>query len=125
VGTSITKGSKYCVRGAVEVSRSNLYQAAKAGRVATIGPQAQALRSSTQRRQAAALKAWTPTDKPEWLDEKAYCEKIRPRLVGFTLRAVMLKISRPYAANIRDGKCVPHPRHWLALAAITTVSRDS
>jgi CRISPR-associated endonuclease Cas1 len=126
-GTSITKGSKYCVRCAVEVSRSNLYQAAKAGRVATIGPQAQALRSSTQRRQAAALKAWTPTDKPEWLDEKTYCEKIRPRLVGFTLRAVMsaLKISRPYAANIRDGKCVPHPRHWLALAAITTVSRDS
>jgi CRISPR-associated endonuclease Cas1 len=120
-GSSITQGSTYCVRCAVDVSRANLIEAAKSGRIATISPQAQALRSKTQRRQAAALKAWSPSDKPYWLDEKTYRKEIQPRLLGSTIQKIMsaLKISRPYAASIRDGKCLPHPRHWLALASLS------
>ena len=48
--------------------------------MATFSAKAQALRSATQRRQAAALKAWNPADKPDWLDEKTYREKIQPLL---------------------------------------------
>jgi hypothetical protein len=124
-GAPITKGSTYCVRCAVGVSKENLLKAAKAGRVATVRPKAQAMRSITQRRQAAALKAWKEADRPSWLDRNMYLKKVQPRLVKFTLQAIMetLKISRPYAANIRDAKCVPHPRHWLPLAVLAGVSQ--
>jgi len=76
----ISSDSTYCRAWAVNVSRNNLVEAAKVGRVATVSAKAQALRSATQRRQAAALKAWNPADKPDWLDEKTYREKIQPRL---------------------------------------------
>ena len=108
------------------VSRENLIEAAKAGRVATIGVKAQALRSATQRRQAAVLKAWNPSDKPEWLDAKTYREKILPRLKGITVPTILsaLVVSEPYATNIRAGRCIPHPRHWLALALLVGISAD-
>src|SRR6266568_5384631 len=71
--------------------------AAKVGRVATISAKAQALRSAWQRRQAAALKAWNPSDKPDWLDEKTYREKIQPRLAAVTVPTILsaLAVSEP------------------------------
>jgi hypothetical protein len=85
----------------------------KRGRIAT-----QALRSGTQRRQAAALKEWSPEDQPEWLNEKFYRGKIIARLQAVAVQAIVsaLAVSSPYAANIRSGKTIPHRRHWLALA---------
>jgi CRISPR-associated endonuclease Cas1 len=82
-------------------------------------PIAQARRADTQRQQAAALKAWKASDKPEWLDEKFYREQIQPRLAAFTVPtiAVALAVSEPYATSIRAGRR-PHPRHWLALAKL-------
>jgi hypothetical protein len=44
------------------VSRENLIEAAKVGRVATISVKAQALRSATQRRQAATRMVWNLTN---------------------------------------------------------------
>jgi hypothetical protein len=122
--TAIKPGNKYCRVCAPIASRENLIERAKYGRVATVSPKAQALRSATQRRQAAALKAWNPADKPDWLDEKTYREKIRPQLVSVTVPMIMsaLAVSEPYAANIRAGRCVPHPRHWLALARLAGIS---
>lgn len=38
--------------------------------------------------------------------------------------ASALSISEPYAAEIRAGRYLPHPRHWLTLARISGVSRD-
>jgi hypothetical protein len=60
-------------------------------------------------------------DKPDWLDEKTYREKIRPKLASLTVPTIMrtLGVSEPYAAIIRAGRCVPHPRHWLALAKLS------
>jgi hypothetical protein len=70
--------------------------------------------------------AWNPTDKPEWLDEKAYRESIQPRLASITVPTIMsaLSISEPYALRIRGGRCVPHRRHWLALAGLTGISGE-
>jgi CRISPR associated protein Cas1 len=117
----VKPGNKYCRACAPIASRENLIERAKYGRVATVSPKAQALRSATQERQAAALKAWNPADKPDWLDEKTYREKIRPQLVSLTVPTIMraLAVSEPYAANIRVGRCIPHPRHWFALAKLT------
>ena len=82
--------------------------------------------ANTESMRAAALKAWDPSDKPEWLDEKAYGEKIQPRLAGVTIPVISsaLGVSNPYAADIRAGRRRPHPRHWLARARLVGVSPD-
>jgi len=58
-------------------------------------PIAQARRADTQRQQAAALKAWKASDKPEWLDENFYREKVQPRVAGIAIPVLMsaLRIS--------------------------------
>jgi CRISPR-associated endonuclease Cas1 len=112
-GNPVTPGSEYCASCAVVALRKNLAEASERGRIAT-----QALRSGTQRRQAAALKEWNPSDNPEWLTEKFYRDKIVSRLQAVAVQTIVsaLAVSNPYAANIRSGKTIPHPRHWLALA---------
>ncbi|MBZ5526812.1 MAG: CRISPR-associated endonuclease Cas1 [Acidobacteriia bacterium] len=123
-GVEIKFGDKYCRTCAITASKENLVEAAKSGRAATVSAKAQALRSTTQRRQAAALRAWNPSDKPDWLDERVYCEKIQPRLAKVTVPTILaaLHVSEPYATNIRAGRCIPHPRHWLTLAALVKIS---
>ncbi len=51
-----------------------------------------------------------------------YRKKIQARLTTFTVSAIAsaLGISKPYATDIRAGKRVPHPRHWLTLAGLAT-----
>jgi CRISPR-associated endonuclease Cas1 len=85
---------------------------------------AQSQRSESQRRQAAAQRAWNPNEKPDWLDDKAYAREIQPRLADVTISTIglTLRISLPYASDIRAGRRRPHPRHWLALARLVTVS---
>jgi len=84
---------------------------------------AQARRSEAQRRQAIALKAWKPSDKPQWLVEKFYREQIQSRLAGIGVQTIAstLAVSEPYATNIRAGRCIPHPRHWSILAKLIGV----
>jgi hypothetical protein len=62
--------------------------------------------------------------KPEWLDEKTYREKVLPRLCHVTVPTIVstLAVSEPYASNIRAGRSIPHPRHWLALAHLVEVN---
>jgi CRISPR-associated endonuclease Cas1 len=96
------------------------------GTLATVrrfDPVAQSRRSESQRRQAAALKSWKPSDNPEWLKEKAYREKIQPRLVEISSPTIAsaLAVSEPYALRIRTGQLVPHPRHWVALARLANI----
>jgi hypothetical protein len=69
---------------------------------------------------AAALKAWKPSDRPNWLDDKTYWGKIQPRLARFPVSAISsaLGVSGPYATEIRAGWRRLHPRHWLAIAKL-------
>lgn len=119
-GASINRGKTYCAACGVIVSRRGLIEAARLGRIATHTPSAEALRAATQRRQAAARRAWNPSDKPAWLTEKVYREKIQPLLAGVKVPRILtaLAISEPYATEIRKGKRLPHPRHWLSLARL-------
>jgi len=122
-GASIT-GGRYCRSCAPAVSRDNLINVAKQGRVAAHTAKAEALRSRTQRRHAAARKAWKPSDKPQWLDERAYREQIQPRLAALTVPDISaaLGVSEPYATHIRAGRRRPHPRHWEGLARLVGVA---
>lgn len=117
-GAQIKRGFKYCVGCVPTISKENILKASKLGRLATHKPQAQARRSETKRRQDAALKAWNPIDKPEWLDQKAYKKEVLPRLASVIVPKIMsvLSVSEPYALRIRSGRCIPHQRHWLSLA---------
>ncbi|MGB6481993.1 MAG: CRISPR-associated endonuclease Cas1 [Candidatus Acidiferrales bacterium] len=126
-GVQIGPASTYCTSCTRSVSRDTMIEAAKLGRIATHSPKAEALRGTTQRRQQAAQRAWNPSDLPEWLTERVYREKIQPKLATFTVSAIasVLEVSKPYATDIRAGKRVPHPRHWLALAHLVQVARST
>jgi CRISPR-associated endonuclease Cas1 len=125
-GASAAQGSVHCRSCAVKVRKERFVEVVKLGRIATHSPKAETLRSQTRRRHAAALKAWKPSDKPDWLDEKTYREKIQPRLARFPVSAISsaLLVSHPYATDIRAGRRQPHPRHWLALARLVRVLSD-
>jgi CRISPR-associated endonuclease Cas1 len=119
-GEFLKRGRNYCVSCSVPVSRGNLIEAAKLGRIATHSPRAEARRAATQLRHAAARKAWRSSDNPDWLTEELYREKVQPLLARITVPniATALGVSEPYATDIRAGKRVPHPRHWLRLAQL-------
>jgi len=125
-GVLIKDGFKYCLPCVPTISRENVAKAAKLGRMNTHNPVAQARRSQTKRRQDAALKSWNPADKPVWLDEKFYREHIKPQLRSIRVPTIQaaLSVSEPYALRIRGRGCIPHPRHWLALAKLIGNSPD-
>jgi CRISPR-associated endonuclease Cas1 len=123
-GEPLKRGKSYCDSCSVPVSRRNLIEAAKLGRVATHSPKAEALRAATQRRHGVERKAWQPANNPGSLTEETYRETIQPRLLEITVRTISaaLEISEPYATDIRAGRRIPHPRYWLALAKLAGVS---
>jgi hypothetical protein len=121
---SIEARRRYCASCAVIVSKKNLVEVAKLGRMAAHTPEARARQAEKQRRHASEVKAWNSPDKPDWLTEEFYRQKIQPRLSGITVPAISsaLEPSVPYAAEIRAGRQRPHPRHWQMLAKLVGVS---
>ncbi len=124
---SPTRGTECCPKCIPVASGERLIEGAKLGRIASHMPEAKARRAETMRRQEAARRAWKPSDLPEWLNETVYRERIMPALKRVTIRAIMeaLQVSKPYAADIRSGKKLPHPRHWMNLAKLVGVSREA
>ena len=120
-GANVTTGSLYCVKCVPAVNRENLLKQAKLGRIATHSQIAEARRSATQTKQALALRKWSPSDLPTWLDEDCYRREILPRLSNFTVKKICsaIDVSHPYATLIRRGVSIPHPRHWMPLAELT------
>ena len=125
-GKHVTAGYDRCASCKVAVCTRELVKAAEKGRKAAHTVQAEKKRGETRRQHAAALRAWRPSDQPAWLDEPTYREKIQPRLAGVTVPAIRaaLGVSKPYATNVRTGRRIPHPRHWLALARVAGLSHD-
>jgi CRISPR-associated endonuclease Cas1 len=119
-GVVLKDGEQHCAECARPELRRRMLEVAKVGRAVTHTPEAQALRSATRRRQAAALSTWKPENQPAWLTEAVYAEKIQPALTGFPVSAIAsaLAVSHPYATDVRSGKRRPHPRHWGALARL-------
>jgi hypothetical protein len=88
------------------VPRESPLVAPKPIRLSARDPIPQARRADTQRRQAAAVKAWKPSDKPDWLSEKTCREKILPLLAGVTVPALVAALAVPPLAFI---SCSPAP----------------
>ena len=94
------------------------------GRLVAQSPESRAQRSATQKAHIIANRAWKPSKEFAWLDKKTYVGKIQPRLTGVAVPVLqsVLGISEPYAAFIRAGTRVPHPRHWQTLAQLVGIS---
>ncbi len=125
-GTPISPGHTLCKACAINESKKSILKVAEIGRTMTQSAKAQARRSETMRRQMAGRVSWNPSVLPGWLNEKVYREKIQPKLTAFTVPAIAsaLGTSQPYATDIRKGKRMPHPRHWLNLARVVGVDKQ-
>jgi len=101
-------------------------EVARAGRVAGHTPEAIAKEAATHCKHAQAKPAWNPATQPPWLTEEVFLEKIQPALAQASATAIAKRIgvSRWYAGRIREGYR-PHPRHWLALAKLVSVSANA
>lgn len=122
-GKAVAKGSAHCAECVVPVSRERMMDVARRGRVASKLPESRARVAATQQRQTLAWRRWDPAAKPEWLTLEVYNQNIKPVLLRSSIAQIAsaLKVSIPYAANIRLGRRRPHPRHWCALAELAGV----
>jgi CRISPR-associated endonuclease Cas1 len=125
-GKTIHDGGMHCARCAAGDATQNMLIAAKIGRQTAYGPEAQAKRANTQRKNALAQHSWKASSQPAWLTEKFYSEKVQPLLAATSASAIarQIAVSRWYAGRIREGYRA-HPRHWEALAELVGVSVES
>ncbi len=69
----------------------------------------------------AVANSWlSPSSLPAWLNKEFYVQKVQPQLKRLRVREIAhaMQVSQAYAAFIRSGRRIPHPRHWLALAQL-------
>jgi CRISPR-associated endonuclease Cas1 len=124
-GKTIQHGNTRCGNCRIETATGRMADVARVGRLTAHGPQAQAKRSNTQRRNAISWHSWKASSQPAWLTEQLYSETIQPLLaqVSGTAIAKAIGVTCAYGSRIRQG-CRPHPRHWLALAKLVGVVSD-
>ncbi len=122
-GKAIRPERTHCGQCAIAPATERLADAARLGRVAAHTAEADARRSSTQRRQTQACWSWDPSSQPAWLTEEVYLKEIQPSLARMSTSAIAGRIglSRWYAGRIRKGHR-PHPRHWHSLARLIGIS---
>lgn len=91
---------------------------------ATQTPEAQAWRAQTAKRERQSRREWNPDSLPHAFDRTRYINDVLPKLARLgsaVALATTLGVSKSYARDIRDGKRIPHPRHWRALAQLAGV----
>jgi CRISPR-associated endonuclease Cas1 len=123
-GAAVSQRRSHCKACAVAVSTEALVKGARMGRIAALNPEALARRKASSQRQNEALQAWNPAEQPAWLTSEYYMTNIQPRLAQLTRPAIAeaIGVSIVYGGEVRNGKCVPHQRHWLKLARLVGVA---
>ncbi len=126
-GKPVGGASTRCASCAVEISRDRLLEAARQGRIASKSPESRARVAATQHRQQTARWSWRPASQPAWLTDETYTKQVQPRLVSATISEIAsaIGVSIPYASGIRNGRRLPHPRHWKALAQLIGLPGES
>ena len=74
----------HCALCGVSISRANMLEIAKRGRLASRSVEARAKQSAIQKQHRAAIKGWLPSSLPAWLTQSSYREVILPGLAGVT-----------------------------------------
>jgi CRISPR-associated endonuclease Cas1 len=121
-GEATAKESRYCQPCGIRFSTQCLVKGAEQGRMAAQSYGAQVRRAKTQLNHAAQRRAWTDAG-ASTIDSQTFREEVQPKLGKVTLAAIVsaLGVSVSYASDIRTGRRVPHPRHWLTLARLVEV----
>ena len=115
---------KYCLVCSVTSAMERMPEVARYGRITAHAANAEASRSATQRRNALARWEWQRSGGTAGIDEQAYHTQIQPQLRRLTNAAIAsaIGVSLYYAAEIRRGRRVPHPRHWQELANLVKLN---
>jgi hypothetical protein len=118
--------NRYCRSCAVEASRENMAQVALLGHAKHKSKKTKVHISKVLSDHAVANTWWGPSSLPNWLNEECYVQKIQPRLRTIKVREISeaMRVSKPYASQVRAGRRRPHPRHWQTLAELAGVSAD-
>lgn len=116
------RGTRFCSQCAATATNENF----DAGRKRAQQPESLAKRSTTQRQHRQAIQTWKPSDLPAWLTCDVYVKQLQPALATVTKSRIRsaLGVSEPYSSDIRTGKCIPHARHWQALARLVGFSPE-
>lgn len=124
-GIALHGARDHCTACGVEISRANMIEIAKHGRIISKRPEALAKQSTTQKRQRAARRDWDPSLLPAWLTRENYLTTILPRLIKVNVPRIAeaINVSEGYASRLRKGLHVPHPMHWQPLAKLVGLTR--
>jgi hypothetical protein len=74
----------------------------------------------------SAQQAWRAEHPGAPIDRADFLATITPRLKEIPLRQIMQAagVTKATASGYRNGKSVPHPSYWLALARMVGVDED-
>jgi CRISPR-associated endonuclease Cas1 len=125
-GSHISPRKTYCFSCGVATSTERLLDVAQQGRIIAVSPEVNARRAEKTRGHNLARWGWAAASQPTWLTNEFYETKIHPLLANIPRSTISdaLGVSKTYASEIRAGKLLPHPRHWLKLAELVGLSRD-
>jgi CRISPR-associated endonuclease Cas1 len=107
-----------------EKDRANIAMALRAkaemragGKDPSHGGEVAQKRGATHREQLRLNAEWEASNLPT-MTEAEYRERVLPGLAEVPVRtiAAAMAVSQGYAARVRKGETVPHPRHWPVLA---------
>jgi hypothetical protein len=125
-GRTRTAGIEICKKCSNVESAKTFGSVLVQGRRTCNGPEAQAKRAETRRRNAEAERQWKPENLPEWLTADVFARRVVPALRTLRTAAVSRCLSSTvaYAALVRSGQRTPHPRHWQALARLCGIQAE-
>jgi hypothetical protein len=108
----------------ITTATERLLDVARQGRIAAVRPEVYARRGEKTRGDNLARWGWAASSQPAWLTSEFYETKIYPLLSNIPRSAISstLGVSKTYAGEIRTGRCLPHTRHWQALAKLIGIS---
>lgn len=113
-----------------EQDRANIATASKklselraAGADPAHGAEAKRKRAETLRENVRLNRAWEASNAPT-MTEGEYRERVLPALANVSSRVIMaaMGVTQAYALDVRNGKRLPHARHWETLSALSLLS---
>jgi CRISPR-associated endonuclease Cas1 len=107
-------------RANIAAGTAKLAEMRAAGQDPAHGNDAKRKRAETRRENAQLNHEWEASN-GSTMTEDEYRDRVLPALAHVPSRAIMaaMSVTQTYALDVRNGRRVPHPRHWTALAAIT------
>jgi len=104
-------------RANIAAGTAKLAELRAAGADPAHGNEAMRKRAETRRENARLNREWEASNAP-MMTEDEYRERVLPTLANVPSRVIMatMGVTQAYALDVRNGKRIPHGRHWAALA---------